>query len=147
MTECAILCQDKEAAVAGRAVKILFARWRRRFMNDAVGMESGLGGKHVTVEERVSGADPYEDIVYALPRLVHFHFKDKAGGKGVFNFPPPGDGDLDMPRLLKIALDAGYKGPVSAEVEFDDKGWPDYDTCRAAAKKTVANLHAMDIAW
>jgi len=94
-----------------------------------------------------AGADPYEDIVHALSRLVHFHFKDKIGGKGVFNFPPVGDGDLDMPRLLKIALDGGYRGPVSAEVEFDDAGWPDYDGCRAAARKTVANLHAMDIAW
>jgi L-ribulose-5-phosphate 3-epimerase len=94
-----------------------------------------------------TGADPYQDIVYALPRLVHFHFKDKIGGKSVFNFPPTGDGDLDMMRLLKIAQDAGYKGPVSAEVEFDDKGWPDYDSCLAAAKKTVANLHAMGISW
>jgi sugar phosphate isomerase/epimerase len=94
-----------------------------------------------------TGADPYEDIAYALSNLVHFHFKDKIGGKGVFNFPPVGDGDLDMPRLLKIAQDAGYAGPVSAEVEFDDKGWPDYDACRAAARKTVSNLHAMGISW
>lgn len=94
-----------------------------------------------------TGANPSEDIVYALPRMVHFHFKDKIGGKGVFNFPPPGDGELDLTGLLKTALDAGYNGPVSAEVEFDEKGWPDYDACRAAAKKSVANLHAMGISW
>ena len=43
-----------------------------------------------------TGADPIEDIQFALPRMVHFHFKDKIGGQGVFNFPPPGDGELDM---------------------------------------------------
>lgn len=94
-----------------------------------------------------TGADPLEDITYALPRMVHFHFKDKIGGQGVFNFPPPGDGELDMAGLLQIARDAGYTGPVSAEVEFDEKGWPDYDACRAAAKRSVENLHAMGITW
>lgn len=94
-----------------------------------------------------TGADPYEDIRYAIPRMVHFHFKDKIGGKGVFNFPPVGDGELDMARLLSIAQAGGYTGPVSAEVEFDDKGWPDYDACKAAAKKSVANLHGLGIQW
>ena len=88
-----------------------------------------------------TGADPVEDIDYALPQLVHFHFKDKIGGAGVFNFPPPGDGELDMAALLKKVNDAGYEGPISAEVEFDDKGWPDYEGCLAAAKRSVANLH------
>src|SRR5215216_1086848 len=88
-----------------------------------------------------TGADPVEDIDYALPQLVHFHFKDKIGGEGVFNFPPPGDGELDMAVLLVKVKDAGYEGPISAEVEFDDKGWPDYDGCLVAAKRSVANLH------
>jgi L-ribulose-5-phosphate 3-epimerase len=94
-----------------------------------------------------TGADPYEDIQYALPRMVHFHLKDKIGGKGVFNFPPTGDGEIDIPRLLKIVEDAGYTGPISAEVEFDDKGWPDLEGCKAAAKRTVENLHGMGLTW
>lgn len=94
-----------------------------------------------------TGADPIEDIAYALPRMVHFHFKDKIGGQGVFNFPPPGDGEIDMRALLRLCAEAGYAGPISAEVEFDDKGWPDYDACRAAAKRSVANLHAMGLTW
>ena len=36
-----------------------------------------------------TGADPLTDIRFALPRLVHFHFKDKIGGKGVFNSRRP----------------------------------------------------------
>jgi L-ribulose-5-phosphate 3-epimerase len=93
-----------------------------------------------------AGADPLTDVRFALPRLVHFHFKDKVGGKGVFNFPPPGDGELDMTGLLAILDEAGYAGPISAEVEFTELGWPDYDACRAAAKRSVENLRGMGLA-
>jgi sugar phosphate isomerase/epimerase len=93
-----------------------------------------------------TGADPLTDIHYALPRLVHFHFKDKIGGKGVFHFPPPGDGEIDMTGLLAILDAAGYRGPISAEVEFDERGWPDYDACRAAARRSVENLRGMGLA-
>ncbi len=92
-----------------------------------------------------AGADPLADLRFALPRLVHFHFKDKVGGKGVFNFPPPGDGELDMTGLLAMLDEAGYTGPVSAEVEFDERGWPDYDACRAAARRSVENLRKMGL--
>ena len=92
-----------------------------------------------------TGADPLTDVRFALPRLVHFHFKDKIGGKGVFNFPPPGDGELDMTGLLALLAEAGYSGPISAEVEFDERGWPDYEACRAAADRSVANLRGMGL--
>ncbi len=87
-----------------------------------------------------AGADPLTDIRFALPRLVHLHLKDKIGGKGVFNFPPPGDGELDLMGLIRLCDEAGFAGPISAEVEFDERGWPDYDACRAAAQRSVANL-------
>ena len=92
-----------------------------------------------------TGANPLTDISFALPRLVHFHLKDKVGGQGVFNFPPTGDGDIDIMGLIAILDEAGYTGPVSAEVEFDDRGWPDYDGCRAGAQRTVHNLRAMGL--
>ena len=92
-----------------------------------------------------AGADPLTDVRFALPRLVHFHFKDKVGGKGVFNFPPPGDGELDMTGLLAILDEAGYAGPLSAEVEFNELGWPDYEACGAAARRSVENLRGMGL--
>jgi sugar phosphate isomerase/epimerase len=92
-----------------------------------------------------TGADPLADVHFALPRLVHFHFKDKIGGEGVFNFPPPGDGELDLTGLLAILDESGYTGPISAEVEFDDRGWPEYDACRAAAVRSVENLRGMGL--
>ncbi len=92
-----------------------------------------------------TGADPVTDIGFALPRMVHFHLKDKIGGQGVFNFPPPGDGELDLLNLVAQCDAAGYDGPISAEVEFDDKGWPDLDGCRAAARRSVENLRRMGL--
>lgn len=92
-----------------------------------------------------TGANPLTDIYFALPRLVHFHLKDKIGGKGVFNFPPTGDGDIDIMGLIAILDNAGYTGPVSAEVEFDDRGWPDYDGCLAGARRSVENLKGMGL--
>jgi len=90
-----------------------------------------------------AGADPLTDIRFALPRLVHLHLKDKIGGKGVFNFPPPGDGELDLMGLIAQCDAAGFAGPISAEVEFDERGWADYDACRAAAARSVDNLRRM----
>jgi hypothetical protein len=52
-----------------------------------------------------------------------------------------------MPKLLELCADAGYSGPISAEVEFDENGWPDYESCQAAAHKSVANLRAMGLSW
>src|SRR4051794_5007786 len=92
-----------------------------------------------------TGTDPLGDIGYAIPRMVHFHFKDKIGGQGVFHFPPPGEGQLPMTELLDLCAEGGFFGPVSAEVEFDDKGWPDYDGCLAGAKRSVANLRGMGL--
>ncbi len=94
-----------------------------------------------------TGADPYEDITYALPRMVHFHLKDKIGGQGVFNFPPTGEGEIDLARLLRILGEAGYTGPISAEVEFDENGWPDAAGCLDGARRSVAGLRALGLTW
>ena len=50
-----------------------------------------------------------------------------------------------MRGLLTILDEAGYAGPLSAEVEFNELGWPDYDVCREAAKRSVENLRGMGL--
>ncbi|MFM9107114.1 MAG: sugar phosphate isomerase/epimerase family protein [Chloroflexota bacterium] len=92
-----------------------------------------------------TGADPVADIELAIPRMVHMHLKDKIGGKGVFNFPPPGEGELDLLAMVRKMDAGGYHGPISAEVEFDENGWPDLDACRAAARQSVSNLQRMGL--
>jgi sugar phosphate isomerase/epimerase len=83
-------------------------------------------------------AVPEEDIELALPHLGHVHLKDKRGGKGVADFPPLGDGDVDIPRILKTLDDAGYSGPVSMEIEFTDYQWPPFEECIAEARRSKA---------
>jgi sugar phosphate isomerase/epimerase len=82
-----------------------------------------------------AGARPEEDIKHALPRLGHVHLKDKRGGKDVFDFPPLGEGELDIAGLLRD-LDA-FAGPVSMEIEFDGT-WPSWDDCVAATRRGKA---------
>jgi len=85
-----------------------------------------------------TGAVPEEDIEYALPRLGHFHLKDQRGGKGVADFPPLGEGEVDIPRILGRLRDTGFSGPVSMEIEFTNYEWPDWDACVEAATRSKA---------
>src|ERR687898_122232 len=59
-----------------------------------------------------------------------------------------GDATTEEEReaYFAIVAEAGYTGPISAEVEFSELGWPDYDTCRVAAKRSVENLRGMGLA-
>jgi L-ribulose-5-phosphate 3-epimerase len=84
-----------------------------------------------------AGDDPIEDVAYALPVLGHMHLKDKRGGKGVFDFPPLGEGELDVPALLAALRSVDFSGPVSLEIEYDGT-WPDWDTCVACLQRGKA---------
>jgi sugar phosphate isomerase/epimerase len=66
------------------------------------------------------------------------HLKDKRGGKGVLDFPPLGEGELDIPAMLGDLKDAGFSGPVSMEIEFTNYEWPDWDGCVEAAARGKA---------
>jgi sugar phosphate isomerase/epimerase len=85
-----------------------------------------------------TGAVPEEDIEFALPRLGHFHLKDQRGGKGVADFPPLGEGEVDIPRILRRLEETGFSGPVSLEIEFENYEWPDWQGCVEAAKRAKA---------
>ena len=90
-------------------------------------------------------AIPEEDLVLALPYLGHFHLKDKRGGKGVADFPPLGDGEIDIPRILHTLDDAGYAGPVSMEIEFTDYSWPPFEECITEARRSKAYWDGLGI--
>jgi sugar phosphate isomerase/epimerase len=85
-----------------------------------------------------TGAVPEEDVEYALPRLGHFHLKDQRGGKGVADFPPLGEGEVDIPRILGRLRDTGFSGPVSMEIEFTNYEWPAWEGCVEAAIRSKA---------
>ena len=70
------------------------------------------------------GTDPVEDIKIAAPYVVHMHVKDQIGGKGVWNFPAVGTGEIDYPAIFAILNEVGFHGPCSIEIEFQGEPWP-----------------------
>ncbi len=83
-----------------------------------------------------TGAVPEQDLEFALDRLGHFHLKDQRGGKDVKDFPPLGEGEVDIPHILRRLRETGFSGPVSMEIEFTDYQWPPWDDCVAAARRS-----------
>jgi sugar phosphate isomerase/epimerase len=85
-----------------------------------------------------TGARPEDDLEHALPRLGHVHLKDKRGGEGVLDFPPLGEGELDIAGMLGRIADSGFDGPVSMEIEFVDYEYPPWEACVDAARRGKA---------
>jgi sugar phosphate isomerase/epimerase len=85
-----------------------------------------------------AGERPEEDLEYALGRLGHVHLKDKRGGKGVLDFPPLGDGELDIKEMLRRIAESGFDGPVSMEIEFVNYEYPPWEACVEAARRGKA---------
>ena len=69
-----------------------------------------------------TGLDPVADLAACADEigewLVHVHIKDHRGGKGVWDFPPLGEGGVDFAGLTSILRQVGYDGPCSLEIEF-----------------------------
>lgn len=85
-----------------------------------------------------TGARPEDDIKHGLARIGHVHLKDKRGGEGVLDFPPLGDGELDLLSMLRDLKTADFSGPVSMEIEFTNYEWPAWDACVEAARRGKA---------
>ena len=85
-----------------------------------------------------AGAPPEQDIRFGLGRIGHVHLKDKRGGKGVLDFPPLGEGELDLASMLRDLEGSGFAGPVSMEIEFTNYEWPDWEACVDAARRGKA---------
>jgi len=64
---------------------------------------------------------PEDDIEYGVEYLVHIHLKDKRGGKGEYDFPALGKGDVKFEKIFNILYEHSYSGPLSIEIEFDGK--------------------------
>jgi sugar phosphate isomerase/epimerase len=63
------------------------------------------------------GVDPIAEIDRLAPHIRHVHIKDKIGGKGEYNFPPLGDGEIDWSVLLTALQSAGFEGPLVLDPE------------------------------
>jgi sugar phosphate isomerase/epimerase len=69
-----------------------------------------------------TGLDPVADLAACAGQLgdwlIHVHIKDHRGGKGAWDFPPLGEGDVDLSAVTAILKRIGYQGPCSLEIEF-----------------------------
>ncbi len=63
------------------------------------------------------GVKSEDDLVNALPHLGFLHLKERGGGLKEWNFPAPGEGNLDYEKIFELIKD--YNGPISIEIEFD----------------------------
>ena len=80
------------------------------------------------------GVEPDEDIVGSADTVGHMHVKDQIGGKGVWNFPAAGTGEVDFDTIFKELDKAGFNGICSVEVEFGGGDWPPLEDVNAAMK-------------
>ncbi len=92
-----------------------------------------------------TGAAPEEDLRYALGRIGHVHLKDKRGGKGTLDFPALGEGDIDIPSILRDLRASGFSGPVSMEIEFTNYEWPSWEECVEATVRGKAYWDGLGI--
>lgn len=87
-----------------------------------------------------AGVRPEEDIEYGIEFIAHIHLKDKIGGKGEFNFPYLGKGNIDFKKIFTILQRNRFEGPLSIEVEFDGKRKETLDDVDYAVKKSFEFL-------
>ncbi len=92
------------------------------------------------------GASPEVDIRHGLGRYGHLHLKDQRGGKGVLDFPPLGEGELDLASILRDLAGSGFSGPVSMEIEFTDYEYPPWEECVEAARRGKAYWDSLEVA-
>jgi len=76
-----------------------------------------------------TGLDPVADLESCEKdlrgRIVHVHIKDHRGGKGNWDFPPLGEGEVNFKKLAQVFKRVGYTGPYSLEIQFLGPGTTD----------------------
>jgi sugar phosphate isomerase/epimerase len=84
--------------------------------------------------EYYGGERAVDDLPSVVDLVVNLDLKDKLGGRGEWNFPPPGDGHIDWASLLGTLDQAGYRGPMAVELEFLGEPWPPLPEVTAALR-------------
>ena len=87
-----------------------------------------------------TGEDPYIDLEKNAEYVGIVHLKDQIGGKGVWNFPALGTGEVDAARILRALKDETV---VSLDVEFTEKGVSDVNIVHDALLASCEYLHKL----
>lgn len=92
-----------------------------------------------------NGTKAVDDLPATVPYLVHLHAKDHIGGARVWNFPAPGEGEIDWVKVLGILDQGGYAGPISVEIEFAEGPWPPLAEVNRAMKSAYRHLSGLGL--
>lgn len=95
--------------------------------------------------EFYGGVKATDDLGDTLPHMVHMHLKDHIGGKGDWNFPGVGEGEIDFKAILGIVEAKGWDGPISVEIEFQGDPWPSVDEVHRAMKVSYETLSQLGL--
>jgi sugar phosphate isomerase/epimerase len=63
---------------------------------------------------------PLDDVKTCMDQLKYVHLKDKIGGKGIWNFPGTGNGELPLKEFMEYLDSNNYEGPYSIEIEYTE---------------------------
>jgi len=63
------------------------------------------------------GASAVDELKKIVDYVATVELKDHNGGFETWEFPPLGQGKVDLPGVLRVLTDAGYAGPVTLEFE------------------------------
>jgi len=92
------------------------------------------------------GLRPEEDIVnLPIEYLKHIHLKDKMGGKGEYNFPAIGEGNIDYTKIFNFLKAKNYEGPFSFEIELD-KNPESPEVVDEALKRSISYIRNLGLA-
>jgi sugar phosphate isomerase/epimerase len=91
------------------------------------------------------GVQAVDDIRAVVPYLGHIHLKDTRGGKGVWDFPAVGEGNVDFARVLGILAEEGYTNPLSVEIEFSGEPWPPVEEVHRSMQVSYAALRRLGL--
>jgi L-ribulose-5-phosphate 3-epimerase len=91
------------------------------------------------------GTKAEDDLPETVPFLVHLHAKDHIGGARQWNFPAPGEGQINWRKLMDILEKGGYTGPISVEIEFAEGPWPPLEEVNRAMKSAYQHLTSLGL--
>jgi inosose dehydratase len=67
-----------------------------------------------------SGIDPVEEIYLVRDRLMDVHLRDNTANNRDGKACRPGQGNLDLPAILKTLREVGYRGIYTVEYEIEE---------------------------
>ncbi|QMU71330.1 sugar phosphate isomerase/epimerase [Streptacidiphilus sp. P02-A3a] len=109
--------------------------------------EDGFGLLFDTGNGAAYGYSGYRMLTELLPHVRHVHLKDASGSGPRPVYRPPGAGELELARCLRLLLGQGYQGVLSIEPHLAVRPHEAYraepEACRAAFLDCGAALRSL----